>query len=103
VSGALKDDGIMVAQSESPFYHAEIQKNMYANLRSVFQIIQIYPNGLWSFAPSAKNIIRSRTLIDYATYTRYHNEGLPLAPSRTRREPDNHPGEIIRRIENPES
>jgi len=61
VSAALKDDGIMVAQSESPFYHAEIQKNMYGNLRSVFPIVEMYqafiptyPSGLWSFAFASK-------------------------------------------------
>jgi spermidine synthase len=42
VFSALKDDGIMVAQSESPFYHAELQKNMYRNLRAVFPLVDMY-------------------------------------------------------------
>ena len=61
VFGALKEDGIMVAQSESPFYHGEIQKHMYRNLRAVFPIVEMYqafiptyPSGLWSFAFASK-------------------------------------------------
>ena len=61
VFAALKENGIMVAQSESPFYHAEIQKSMYQNLRSVFPIVEMYqafvptyPSGLWSFAFASK-------------------------------------------------
>ena len=61
VHGALKKDGIMVAQSESPFYHAEIQKKMYTNLRAVFPIVEMYqafiptyPSGFWSFAFASK-------------------------------------------------
>ncbi len=61
VHAALRKDGIMVAQSESPFYHAQIQKDMYANLRNVFPIVEMYqafiptyPSGLWSFAFASK-------------------------------------------------
>ena len=41
VFSALKSDGIMIAQSESPFYHAEIQKSMYQNLRVVFPLVKM--------------------------------------------------------------
>lgn len=90
VHGALKEDGIMVAQSESPFYHAEIQKNMYRNLREVFPIVEMYqafiptyPSGLWSFAFASKqyhpveNFDRARaTKRDF--HTKYYNEDLHL-------------------------
>jgi len=90
VSGALKEDGIMVAQSESPFYHAEIQKNMYTNLRSVFPIVEMYqafiptyPSGLWSFAFASKKYhpIRDFNRERAARrdfHTRYYNEDLHL-------------------------
>ncbi len=90
VYGALRDDGIMVAQSESPFYHAEIQKNMYANLRHVFPIVEMYqafiptyPSGLWSFAFASKkyhpvdNFDRKRAA-GREFHTRYYNEDLHL-------------------------
>ncbi len=88
VSGALKKDGIMVAQSESPFYHAEIQKNMYHNLRAVYPIVEMYqafiptyPSGLWSFAFAGKkyhpikNFDRNRAA-KRTFHTKYYNEDL---------------------------
>ena len=90
VFGALKEDGIMIAQSESPFYHAEIQKNMYGNLRAVFPIVEMYqafiptyPSGLWSFAFASKKYHPVRDFDrkraagrDFRT--RYYNEDLHL-------------------------
>jgi len=88
VFSALKDDGIMIAQSESPFYHADIQKNMYQNIRSVFPIVEMYqafiptyPSGFWSFAFSSK---RYHPITDFDHdraaqrnfYSRYYNEDL---------------------------
>jgi spermidine synthase len=90
VSGALKKDGIMVAQSESPFYHGEIQKNMYRNLRAVFPIVEMYqafiptyPSGFWSFAFASKeyhpvkDFDRERAK-NRGFYTKYYNEDLHL-------------------------
>lgn len=90
VFGALKKDGIMVAQSESPFYHGEIQKNMYKNLRAVFPIVEMYqafiptyPSGFWSFAFASKqyhpvkDFDRERAK-NRAFYTKYYNEDLHL-------------------------
>lgn len=90
VYGALKDDGIMVAQSESPFYHAKIQQSMYANLRNVFPIVEMYqafiptyPSGFWSFAFASKRYhpvtdfdVQRATQRDF--YTKYYNEQLHL-------------------------
>lgn len=90
VHGALKEDGIMVAQSESPFYHAEIQKNMFKNLRAVYPIVEMYqafiptyPSGYWSFAFASKtyhpvkNFDRERAA-ERDFYTKYYNEDLHL-------------------------
>lgn len=90
VYGALKEDGIMIAQSESPFYHAEIQKNMYRNLRSVYPIVEMYqasiptyPSGFWSFAFASKtyhpvkNFDRDRAA-QRDFYTKYYNEDIHL-------------------------
>jgi spermidine synthase len=90
VHGALKSDGIMVAQSESPFYHAEIQKKMYANLRAVFPIVEMYqafiptyPSGLWSFAFASKKYhpvkdFDQKRAAARDFHTRYYNEELHL-------------------------
>lgn len=90
VFDALKSDGIMVAQSESPFYHGDIQKAMYANLRAVFPIVEMYqafiptyPSGFWSFAFASRqyhpvrDFNRERAK-NRGFYTRYYNEDLHL-------------------------
>jgi len=90
VFSALKEDGIMVAQSESPFYHAEIQRNMYGGLRNVFPIVEMYqafiptyPSGLWSFAFASKKYHPVRDFNRERAAgrefdTRYYNEDLHL-------------------------
>jgi len=57
----LTDDGIMVAQSESPFYNGDAIKAMWANLRDIFPIVKlytcfmpIYPSSFWSFMLCSK-------------------------------------------------
>ncbi|RLB71498.1 MAG: spermidine synthase [Deltaproteobacteria bacterium] len=90
VFSALKADGIMIAQSESPFYHAEIQKSMYQNLRAVFPLVKMYqafiptyPSGFWSFAFASKKY-HPITDFDHDRaagrnfHSRYYNEDLHL-------------------------
>jgi len=57
----LTDDGILVAQTESPFYNKETVQAIYKNLNSIFPIVRmytcfmpIYPSGYWSFAFCSK-------------------------------------------------
>ena len=82
----LNDDGIMVAQSESPFYNAETVRQMHANLREIFPIVSmyycfmpIYPSGIWSFAYCSKKYDAVKDF-DQARYdslnltTRYYND-----------------------------
>ena len=90
VFAALKSDGIMVAQSESPFYHGQIQKSMYANLRAVFPLVEMYqafiptyPSGLWSFAFASKKYHPVRDFDRQRAarrgfHTKYYNENLHL-------------------------
>lgn len=53
---ALRAGGILVAQTESPFYNADLIGQCYAAMRSVFGDARLYlapvptyPGGLWSF------------------------------------------------------
>jgi len=57
----LHDDGIMVAQTESPLYNKETVTTLYRNLHQIFPIVRmftcfmpIYPSGFWSFAFCSK-------------------------------------------------
>nr|VFJ48259.1 MAG: spermidine synthase [Candidatus Kentron sp. DK]VFJ69867.1 MAG: spermidine synthase [Candidatus Kentron sp. DK] len=61
VFNVLDDDGIFVAQSESPAFHADNVRGIYKNLREVFPIVEMYlahiptyPGSLWSFAFCSK-------------------------------------------------
>ena len=61
VCDRLSDDGIFVAQSESPWYHQDSVAKIYRNLSKVFPIVRMYlahiptyPSALWSFAFCSK-------------------------------------------------
>lgn len=61
VHDRLKDDGILVAQSESPFYNKKTVKALFENFSDIFPIAKmftcfmpIYPSSLWSFGFCSK-------------------------------------------------
>ncbi|MGE5328286.1 MAG: polyamine aminopropyltransferase [Deltaproteobacteria bacterium] len=58
---ALKEDGVFVAQTESPFYNKELISNVYKDVKSIFPIVRVYfavvptyPGGLWTFTLGSK-------------------------------------------------
>lgn len=58
---ALKEDGIFVAQTESPFFHKDLIKRVYKDVSSIFPITRLYtcaiptyPSGYWSFTMGSK-------------------------------------------------
>jgi len=58
---ALKEDGLMVCQSQSPVFHLDVFKQSHAHLSSLFPIVKpytavvpTYPGGLWSFTIGSK-------------------------------------------------
>jgi len=62
VEKALKVDGIMAAQAESPYYFQKVQKELFGVLNNIFpyttmylSAIPFYPSGTWSFAFASKN------------------------------------------------
>jgi spermidine synthase len=63
VKNALKDGGIMVAQSEGPFVNKEEIKKMYVQLKRVFPIctpysanMPTYPGGYWAWAFCSQSV-----------------------------------------------
>jgi spermidine synthase len=61
VCNRLKDDGIMIAQSESPLFNPKTVRAMYSNLDKIFPLVRmytclmpIYPSCYWSFAYCSK-------------------------------------------------
>lgn len=58
---ALKEDGILVAQTESPFYNSDLISRSYSRLSELFSFaglylspVPSYPGGLWSFTMGSK-------------------------------------------------
>lgn len=61
VYAALRDDGMLVVQSESPFFNQEVIKMAFGGISQVFPLsklylanIPTYPSGLWSFTLGSK-------------------------------------------------
>ncbi|GAA0330184.1 polyamine aminopropyltransferase [Bacillus carboniphilus] len=58
---ALKEDGLMVCQSQSPIFHRDIMRTSYKRIQQLFSyvnlytaVIPTYPGGLWSFTLGSK-------------------------------------------------
>lgn len=58
---ALKDDGMLVVQSESPFFNADIIQRAYGGIKKAFPLTKLYlasvptyPSGLWTFTVGSK-------------------------------------------------
>ncbi|MGI6081569.1 MAG: polyamine aminopropyltransferase [Limnochordia bacterium] len=58
---SLKEDGIVVAQTESPFYNKDLIKRCTAMIGRLFPVTRLYlasiptyPSGLWSFTLGSK-------------------------------------------------
>jgi len=87
----LNDDGILVAQAESPFFNQKTIKAMYTNLADIFPIVRmytcfmpIYPSGYWAFAFCSKKYDPLKDF-DQTRYdklnltTRYYNDEIHRA------------------------
>lgn len=77
---ALTDKGIFVAQSESPFWDADIVKKIVKNLSPVFPVIRFYlafiptyPSGMWSFVFASKGLDPLKDMRTDAT-AKFQNE-----------------------------
>ncbi len=60
---ALREDGIIAVQAESPFFYPDWVTKIHQNLRNVFPLVKLYlsytptyPGGLWTFAYASKGI-----------------------------------------------
>ncbi len=62
VAEALGPEGVMVAQSESPFLQPNVIQTVVRGMRTAFPVVRLYlaavptyPSGLWSFTLGAKH------------------------------------------------
>ena len=89
VKAALRPGGIMVSQSESPWFYADVMKNMTTAMCNVFNnvetytaMIPLYPSGFWTMTAASDAI--SLTDFDFeraekiAQQCKYYNPGIHL-------------------------
>lgn len=85
---ALKEDGLFVAQTESPFVNQDLIRQVFASISDIYPITKLflasvptYPSGLWSFTMGSKKYdpenIRPENCPEIST--RYYTADLHLA------------------------
>lgn len=84
----LTEDGIFIAQTETPFYLPEVVKNVFNSAKSIFPITKLfmaaiptYPGGYWSFTVGSKKFdpenIEINNKLNFST--KYYTEKLHKA------------------------
>jgi spermidine synthase len=85
VHECLKDDGIFVAQTESPFLHGDLIKRVFKDISLIFPVTRLYtcpiptyPSGYWSFTLGSK--LYDPLITDLASIpvldTKYYSQGI---------------------------
>lgn len=80
---ALKEDGLMVCQSQSPIFHTDVLLTTYERIGRLFPeqrlytaVVPTYPGGLWSFTLGSKRPLPDLARLRFDKQTRYINEEL---------------------------
>lgn len=83
---ALKEDGILVTQSESPFLHLHLIRDIKQAMEKVFPICMVYtapvptyPSGYWSFTTGSKKHDPSQPVRNPDFETRYYTKEIHRA------------------------
>lgn len=78
---ALKEDGLMVCQSQSPIFHKEVMDQTYSRITDLFKevnmytaVVPTYPGGLWSFTIGSKKYSEPNPSVVRNKDTKYVNE-----------------------------
>lgn len=87
IFNALKEDGLFVAQGESPFYNKSFQKGLLKTVGNLFKIAGFYnysnltyPGGYWSFLFASKKYHPLKDFKSNKDFTlRYYNEDIHRA------------------------
>ncbi|MFP7492623.1 polyamine aminopropyltransferase [Terribacillus saccharophilus] len=61
IAKALKEDGLFVAQTDNPWFKADLISQVYKDVKEIFPITELYtaniptyPSGLWTFTMGSK-------------------------------------------------
>ncbi len=86
IFSALKKDGMVVAQTESPFTDASVVKGAFNEMSSVFPIVRMcwgamptYPSGMWTYTLGSKTVDPADIRRPAPEGTRYYTEDIHKA------------------------
>jgi spermidine synthase len=88
IAKALKDDGIFVAQTDNPWFKADLIRNAVRDTREIFPVARLYtcniptyPSGMWTFTIGSKKY--EPLQVEYSRYyeidTKYYTPELHKA------------------------
>ncbi len=105
---SLSDEGLVIAQGESPFYATEMQKTLMSVISGQFPIAMpynfsnmCYPGGLWTFMMGSKKLhplkdYSAGRLLESGLKMNYYSSDLHLASFALPQFMKNHLGSLIR-------
>ncbi|MEQ8176076.1 MAG: polyamine aminopropyltransferase [Syntrophomonadaceae bacterium] len=77
---ALKDDGMLVVQSESPFLNEDVIKMAFGGISKAFPLTKLYlanvptyPSGLWSFTIGSKKYDPEKPVVNPQLNWKYYS------------------------------
>jgi len=86
VFNVLKDDGMLVVQSDTPFYNPDVVQKAYGGINSIFPLTKLYlaniptyPGGLWSFTIGSKKYDPENIVNAYDKGCRYYTKDIHRA------------------------
>lgn len=75
----LKDDGMLVVQSDTPFYNPDVVSMAYTGINHIFPMTKLYlasiptyPGGLWSFTIGSKKYDPENLIHNHSLGCRYY-------------------------------
>ena len=86
IHNALKKDGMVVAQTESPFTDRNVVRDAFREMSSVFPVVRMYwgamptyPSGMWTYTVGSKNADPSAPLRPAPEGTKYYTSEIHRA------------------------
>lgn len=81
---SLTREGVLAAQTESPFFNQQIIKRAFGGITSLFEVAKLYlasiptyPSGLWSFTIGSKGVDPEEVRVNLESIsTRYYTESI---------------------------
>ena len=83
IYAALREDGIMIAQTESPFTDTKVMQDAFSAMEAVFPVVRLfwgamptYPSGMWTYTAGSKSPDPSLPVREAPAGTRYYSSDI---------------------------